>query len=156
MIKPTDSDTSNSVLIVDNNIYETEKLNEWFRLNGFQVEVVTSSLHAISCVRVTNYCLILVDMNLGDELGGFETIWLMKTLVDGAKIALLSDKVTPEYEKKALSLGVYHWIHKPINSRTTPKEIKNVFSENEVKRNPKSWNFLKEFIYNFTENKAGR
>ena len=146
MIMPADTKSKKSILIVDNNVHETEILHDWFRRNGFQVDVVTSSLDAVSRVRNSNYNLVFIDMDLEGELGGFETIWLMKTIVNGTRIALLSKDVTLEYQRKAASYGVLHWVHKPFDRRTTFAEIKQLMTENEAKSNIHPWQVMKKLL----------
>ena len=146
MIMPADSKPKKSILIVDNNVHETEILHDWFRRNRFHVDVVTSSLDAVSRVRNINYSFVFIDMDLEGELGGFETIWLMKTIVNGSRIALLSSNVTQEYEQRAASYGVFHWVQKPFDRRTTFAEIKQILAENEAKSNINSWQIMKKLL----------
>ena len=146
MIMPADSKPHKSILIVDNNVHETEILHDWFRRNGFHVDVVTSSLDAVSRVRNTSYQFVFIDMDIEGELGGFETIWLMKTIVNGTRIALLSKDVTQEYQRKAASYGVLHWVHKPFDKRNTYSEINQLLIDNESKPNLQSWQIMKKFL----------
>ena len=146
MIMPADSKPKKSILIVDNNVHETEILHDWFRRNGFHVEVVTSSLDAVSRVRNTSYNFVFIDMDLEGELGGFETIWLMKTIVNGSRIALLSSNVTQDIEHKAASYGIFHWVQKPFNRRTTFEEIKQMLADHEAKPNIHPWQIMKNLL----------
>lgn len=146
MIMPADSKPKKSILIVDNNVHETDILHDWFRRNGFHVEAVTSSLDAVSRVRNSNYNFVFIDMDLEGELGGFETIWLMKTIVNGSRIILLSKNPTHENKQRALSYGVFHWIHKPLNKTNTIREIKQLFETYDIGPTQSTWQTLKTFV----------
>lgn len=129
-----DSHNPGRILIVDNNVVETGVLQLWLRQQGFCVDVATDSLQAVSRVRMAPYRLVLIDMNLGRELGGFEVLWLLKTLVNGTRIALMSREITEDHIHKAVSYGVLHWISKPLNAKTTPSEIAQALHDNSDNR----------------------
>lgn len=126
LIMHADNHSNQSILIVDNNIQDTEDLQYWFRQKGYQVDIVTQPLQAVSLIREKEYRLVLIDINLGYEMGGFGAIWLLKTFIEGVQFVLLSDAITRDNERKAASYGVMHWIHKSLYSRQTPVKLETL------------------------------
>ncbi|MBI1390829.1 MAG: response regulator [bacterium] len=128
-----------TILVVGATPSEYEHLIRWLAPHGYVIEQAMDSLEATARVRAKGYRLILIDMDAQDDLGGFETVWLLKTLVWEAKIALICSAITPQFKSKAAALGVLHYLPKPLTKQAAMDEIEQVLLDSSQKDRHPVW-----------------
>ncbi len=111
------SDTDHSVmsiLIVDDERIVCESLAEWFRQDGYHVDVARNAKEALRFVAKTSYDIALIDI----RMPGMDGLELQTHLTDAKPdmtIIIMTAYSSVESAVKALKAGAYDYITKPFD-----------------------------------------
>lgn len=102
-----------TILVVESNPMLRDYLQHLFRAGFPLVELtaVAGEREALACVAAHPPDLILVHVRAG-EGRGFDLIRRLRLMVAGARVAILSDHVLPEYREEAFRCGAHHYLEK--------------------------------------------
>lgn len=93
-----------------------KKLIESYNIGIKIVAMAEDGEEAISIIKEHKPEIILMDINM-PFVNGLESIEKVKNLVPNSKIIIISGYDKFDYAKKALELGVFNYLLKPINYR---------------------------------------
>lgn len=113
-----------SVLVVDDEPHSCEIAEEILRKLGYSVTVVATGEEALARIEQCPADLVLLDMMLGDGIGGFETFSKMIGLNPKQKAVIVSGYSTSEDVHKTLELGACAIIGKPYTMEELGRVVK--------------------------------
>lgn len=119
------------VLIVDDNCLTAEGIEkniDWKTLGAEEVFVQYSSQAALEALKTSPVDLIISDIEM-PGLDGISMSKLALSLNPFVKIILVSAYDKFEYAKRAIRLGVFDYIEKPLDYTYLTEKIRNAFAE---------------------------
>jgi DNA-binding NarL/FixJ family response regulator len=102
------------ILIVDDEPLVCELLEAMASSLGIETKSITRSLKVMDEVRNTFYNLVLLDVFM-PERSGFELIPDIQKASSDTKIIIITGRADKEVATKALRLGAFDFLEKPIN-----------------------------------------
>jgi len=109
------------ILIVDDEDSVRTSLGEWFREDGFQVEVAEDGPAGVRAMARGPYDIVLLDL----KMPGMDGIAVQKRIREidpGATIVILTAYASVETAVEALKLGAYDYVTKPVD----PDDLSNL------------------------------
>ncbi len=103
-----------NILIVEDDLLNADLIERLLHKEGFDVDVATSFIDAISCIDKSIYDLIILDWNLPDK-SGYELLEELRSLLIDAQVLMLSANDGVEYRVKALNGGADDYLCKPYS-----------------------------------------
>jgi DNA-binding response OmpR family regulator len=103
-----------NILIVEDDLLNADLIERLLHKEGFNVDVATSFIDAISCIDKSIYDLIILDWNLPDK-SGYELLEELRSLLIDAQVLMLSANDGVEYRVKALNGGADDYLCKPYS-----------------------------------------
>ncbi len=103
-----------NILIVEDDLLNADLIERLLHKEGFEVDVATSFIDAISCIDKSIYDLIILDWNLPDK-SGYELLEELRSLLIDAQVLMLSANDGVEYRVKALNGGADDYLCKPYS-----------------------------------------
>jgi DNA-binding NtrC family response regulator len=103
-----------SILIVDDERIVCESLAEWFRQDGYHVDVARNAKEALRFVAKTSYDIALIDI----RMPGMDGLELQTHLTDAKPdmtVIIMTAYSSVESAVKALKAGAYDYITKPFD-----------------------------------------
>jgi len=106
------------ILIVDDTLENVQLLGNFFKNEGYQINVAQNGLQALDVVKVSSPDLILLDIMM-PELDGYETCKRLKAdpITAGIPIIFLTAKVETEDIVKGFKLGAVDYLTKPFQAQ---------------------------------------
>ncbi len=101
------------VLIVDDDVFFLKLYGDFLRSRGFEVDVATGGLQALSLYTVGRYQLVVVDLVMPD-LSGIELIERLRRQNPAQDIIVVTGTEDVRTAVRAMRLGVYDYLVKPI------------------------------------------
>jgi signal transduction histidine kinase/CheY-like chemotaxis protein len=114
-----------SILVVDDEPHLRELATAIVKNLGYVVTAVTSGEEALAHIAKCPADLVLLDMVLGDGIGGHETYQKMIELNPKQKAVIVSGYSTNEDVRKTLKLGAYSFVKKPYTIEELSRAIKD-------------------------------
>lgn len=146
MIMPVENkDTQLSILVVTQNQEDYGLICKWMKPYNIKTEITDKPINAVSMVQQQHYSLVLIDMDIRGEMGGFETIWLISSYTKGESIILMSNDLSSTTATKAQGYGIDQWLLKPLNRLNTLDVIESALDEIFSKEN-NFWSFSKHYV----------
>jgi len=115
------------LLIIDDNVEITEMLQEYFKLEDFEVTVVNDAKGGLELIQNGDFDKILLDMAM-PEFSGFDIIKnLRRQFFKGLNkiIILTASEIDPEIKEKIHSWGIKEIVAKPIDMAALLEKLKN-------------------------------
>jgi response regulator RpfG family c-di-GMP phosphodiesterase len=103
---------SSKILIADDDNLVREAVNKILSMFGYEVVAVPGGKEAIDAVT-EQFDLIILDINM-PGMDGFETLNVLNQMDLGIPVVFLTGAGSMEYAVKAINLGAYDFIPKPI------------------------------------------
>lgn len=104
------------VLVVDDELFICELLDEYLTLHGYQVNTATCGLDAISQFRENRPHIILMDIRM-PGMSGVELLGMIKQMDPSIKVIMLSAFGDEDIVRDAMKMGADHFIQKPMKLR---------------------------------------
>ena len=120
-----------NVMIVDDNCLTAEGIEkniDWSALDTTVIAVEYNSLSALDILKDTHVDLIISDIEMPD-LDGISMSQKALEIQPFIKVILGSAYDKFEYAKRAIRLGVYDYIEKPLDYHYLTEKIKNAFTD---------------------------
>lgn len=118
------------IVIVDDEIRQCRGLKNILlkRYKNLEVEAFTSADKALSYIEREQVRIIITDICM-PEMDGLALTAHLKKLDGGAKIILLTGYAEFEYARKAISLGAFDYLLKPLNPDKLREVLEKAFRE---------------------------
>lgn len=101
------------ILIVDDDAQVSETVSTLLQIYKHEVTVVNSGSDALSAVN-KDFDVIILDINMPD-MDGFQTLKALNKKKLNIPVLFLTGAGSLDYAVKAINLGAYDFITKPIN-----------------------------------------
>ena len=102
------------ILVVDDELIVRESLPKWFREDGFRSEAAESAAAALRKLQNSNWDIALVDIKM-PGMDGIELLQRVKELKPDMSVIIITAFASVDTAVKALKLGAYDYITKPID-----------------------------------------
>ncbi len=116
------------VLIIDDEYYFREALKvsfPWEECNLTVCGEAKNGIEGLECVKALNPDIVLADINM-PLMDGLEFAQKVREINGNIKIIIISGYSEFEYAKQALTLGVHHYILKPVSNEELYNALQNV------------------------------
>lgn len=134
------------ILVVDDNNNSRLLLKELLEDDGASVHIADGGTSALDMIRGSQYDAILLDCSM-PELDGFATTEKMKkNSIDSSEIIMmLTTDNSDEQIKKCESLGVEHYLYKPLRRSHLRKQVMSVVEGFSVPSDPASFSVASKY-----------
>lgn len=105
------------ILLIDDNQQLYEVLQDNFSFVGHYLFYANNTNRAFEVLKKEQINLILLDVRLGEE-NGVETLEKIKKTYQNIPVIMITGYATVEAAVKAMKLGAYDFVKKPINFNT--------------------------------------
>ena len=119
---------SASILVVDDEEAIVSSLGSILQEEGYEVAVVKSGVEALKIYTVDPPDLMLLDIWM-PEMDGLETLRRVKELVPTAQVMVMSGHGSIETAVKAIKLGAYDYIEKPLSLENVTLRVKHALEQ---------------------------
>jgi two-component system nitrogen regulation response regulator NtrX len=119
---------SASILVVDDEEAIVSSLGSILQDEGYEVAVAKSGAEAVKIYTVDPPDLMLLDIWM-PEMDGLETLRRVKELVPTAQVMVMSGHGSIETAVKAIKLGAYDYIEKPLSLENVTLRVKHALEQ---------------------------
>lgn len=119
---------SASILVVDDEEAIVSSLGSILQDEGYEVAVAKSGTEALKIYTVDPPDLMLLDIWM-PEMDGLETLRRVKELVPTAQVMVMSGHGSIETAVKAIKLGAYDYIEKPLSLENVTLRVKHALEQ---------------------------
>ncbi|HEX7318846.1 MAG TPA: sigma-54 dependent transcriptional regulator [bacterium] len=102
------------ILVVDDEQSQRELLAGFLKTKQYTVTTAASGAEAVQLNRSTGFDLVIMDLKM-PELDGIETMARMKEIDPETNFIILTGYGTVESAVRAIKLGAYDYLNKPVN-----------------------------------------
>lgn len=138
---------SDSVLVVDDELFVRELLEEYFTKLKFSVDVAESGEAALELVKQNHYNVALIDLKM-TGLNGLETLKQINVTDPDVVVILMTGYPTVESSIDALRAGAYDYIVKPFRLNELKDVVTGAIKEFGIRREIST---LKEKVRNLEQ-----
>jgi DNA-binding NtrC family response regulator len=125
--------STDRVLVVDDELFVRELLDEYFSKLKFTVDVAESGEAALELVSEHNYNVALIDLKM-TGLDGLKTLKRIRELDPDVVVVLMTGYPTVESSIDALRAGAYDYIVKPFRLNELKDIVTGAIKEYEFRR----------------------
>ncbi len=119
---------SASILVVDDEDAIVSSLSSILQDEGYEVSVAKSGAEALKIYTTDPPDLALLDIWM-TEMDGLETLRRIKELVPTAQVMMMSGHGSIETAVKAIKLGAYDYIEKPLSLENVTLRVKHALEQ---------------------------
>lgn len=119
---------SASILVVDDEEAIVSSLSSILEDEGYEVSVAKSGTEALKIYTTDPPDLMLLDIWMPD-MDGLETLRRIKELVPTAQVMMMSGHGSIETAVKAIKLGAYDYIEKPLSLENVTLRVKHALEQ---------------------------
>ncbi len=101
------------LLIVDDESDIREFAKNFFKKRGIEVLTASGGVQALEIINESKPNLVLLDVRM-EELSGIETLRQLRKTNNNTRVIMVTGVEEEETIKEASSLGVMHYVHKPL------------------------------------------
>jgi len=102
------------ILVVDDEVHVLDSLEEFLKTLGYEVHTVTDGPAALNYVREMKPDIVLLDIIM-PGMDGFDLLKEIKKIDPLISVIMVTAVADEELAKRALDLGAYDYITKPID-----------------------------------------
>jgi two-component system response regulator AtoC len=114
---------NHSILVVDDELFVRELLEEYFSKLDFEVSVASSGPAALKMVAESRFKVALIDLKMSD-MDGIEVLKSIRELDENLIMILMTGYPTVESSVEAMRSGAYDYVIKPFRLN----ELKDIIS----------------------------
>ncbi len=119
---------SASILVVDDEDAIVSSLSSILQDEGYEVSVAKSGVEALKIYTVDPPDLMLLDIWM-PEMDGLETLRRVKEILPTAQVMVMSGHGSIETAVKAIKLGAYDYIEKPLSLENVTLRVKHALEQ---------------------------
>lgn len=119
------------ILIVDDELSVRKSLGEWFREDGFQVEIAADGNEALRKMEVGPFDIMVIDL----KMPGMDGISLQKRVREIDKdvaIIILTAYASVESAVEALKMGAFDYVTKPVDPDDLSHLVRNILRQKDL------------------------
>ncbi len=124
---------SASILIVDDEESILTSLSSILRDEGYEVAVAKSGMEALRAYMTDPPDLMILDIWM-PEMDGMETLRRVRELVPTAQVMMMSGHGSIETAVKAIKLGAYDYIEKPLSLENIILRVKHALDQHRLEQ----------------------
>src|SRR5574338_1086545 len=124
---------SASILIVDDEVSILNSLSSILEDEGHEVVVAKSGTEALKICTADPPELMLLDIWM-PEMDGLETLRRVKELVPYTQVMMMSGHGSIETAVKAIKLGAYDYIEKPLSLENVTLRVKHALEQHRLEQ----------------------
>lgn len=128
---------SESVLIVDDEVAILNSLSPILEDEGYQVTVCKGGLEAIKILAAEPHDLVLLDIWM-PEMDGLETLKRIREIMPKLLVVMMSGHGSIETAVKAIKLGAYDYIEKPLSLENVTLRIRHAMDQRRLEEENQS------------------
>jgi len=102
------------ILVVDDDLDICNTLEDFLSLKGYEVSTALNGTSAVRQVKAVKPHIVLLDMSM-PGMDGIATLQEIKKVDPNVGIIMLTSLVDEELAQRAIALGAYEYITKPVN-----------------------------------------
>lgn len=125
--------STNSILIVDDELGIRETLRGVLEDEGFTVETAESGEECLEAVKLFDFACILLDVWL-PGIDGLETLEKLRESGNESVVIMISGHGNIETAVNATKLGAFDFIEKPLSLEKTVLAVRNALRTHELER----------------------
>ncbi len=121
-----------TILLIEDELYLLEALGEILGEFGYKVILRSDAESALSIIREGNDIdLVLTDYRM-PGMDGVEFIAVLKQILPSTPIIILAGDYSVEVYIKALSLGAFECLTKPVKAKDLGRAVKSALEQSHV------------------------
>ncbi len=124
---------SASILIVDDEVSILNSLSSILEDEGYEVTAAKSGAEALKLYTTEPPDLMLLDIWM-PEMDGLETLRRVRELVPTAQVMMMSGHGSIETAVKAIKLGAYDYIEKPLSLENVTLRVKHALDQHRLEQ----------------------
>ncbi|WHZ13534.1 MAG: Two-component system response regulator protein [Nitrospira sp.] len=124
---------SASILIVDDEVSILNSLSSILEDEGYEVTVAKSGVEALKLCAVNPPELMMLDIWM-PEMDGLETLRRLRDLVPNTQVMMMSGHGSIETAVKAIKLGAYDYIEKPLSLENVTLRVKHALDQHRLEQ----------------------
>jgi two-component system nitrogen regulation response regulator NtrX len=124
---------SASILIVDDEVSILNSLSSILEDEGYDVSVAKSGIEALKVCAVNPPELMMLDIWMPD-MDGLETLRRLRELVPNTQVMMMSGHGSIETAVKAIKLGAYDYIEKPLSLENVTLRVKHALDQHRLEQ----------------------
>ena len=124
---------SASILIVDDEVSILNSLSSILEDEGYEVSVAKSGIEALKLCAVGPPELMMLDIWMPD-MDGLETLRRLRELVPQTQVMMMSGHGSIETAVKAIKLGAYDYIEKPLSLENVTLRVKHALDQHRLEQ----------------------
>ncbi|HNV31866.1 MAG TPA: sigma-54 dependent transcriptional regulator [Nitrospira sp.] len=124
---------SASILIVDDEVSILNSLSSILEDEGYEVSVAKSGIEALKLCAVSPPELMMLDIWMPD-MDGLETLRRLRELVPQTQVMMMSGHGSIETAVKAIKLGAYDYIEKPLSLENVTLRVKHALDQHRLEQ----------------------
>lgn len=124
---------SASILIVDDEVSILNSLSSILEDEGYDVSVAKSGIEALKLCAVSPPELMMLDIWMPD-MDGLETLRRLRELVPQTQVMMMSGHGSIETAVKAIKLGAYDYIEKPLSLENVTLRVKHALDQHRLEQ----------------------
>lgn len=128
---------SASILVVDDEESIVSSLSSILQDEGYDVSVARNGMEALKIYATDPPDLMLLDIWM-PEMDGLETLRRVKELVPTAQVMMMSGHGSIETAVKAIKLGAYDYIEKPLSLENVTLRVKHALDQYRLEQENRS------------------
>ena len=122
-----------SILIVDDEVSILNSLSSILEDEGYEVSVAKSGVEALKQCAVNPPELMMLDIWM-PEMDGLETLRRLRELVPHTQVMMMSGHGSIETAVKAIKLGAYDYIEKPLSLENVTLRVKHALDQHRLEQ----------------------
>lgn len=107
------NDDAKKILIADDDAMVRSTIEKILNMFGYEVEVAADGLEVLECIDDT-FDVVILDIDM-PNMDGFQTMSKLNDLHCDVPVLFLTGAASMDYAVKAISLGAYDFLTKPID-----------------------------------------
>ncbi|MBX3121887.1 MAG: sigma-54-dependent Fis family transcriptional regulator [Nitrospira sp.] len=128
---------SASILIVDDEVSILNSLSSILEDEGYDVSVAKSGMEALKHCAISPPELMMLDIWM-PEMDGLETLKRLRELVPSTQVMMMSGHGSIETAVKAIKLGAYDYIEKPLSLENVTLRVKHALDQHRLEQENRS------------------
>ena len=128
---------SASILIVDDEVSILNSLSSILEDEGYDVSVAKSGMEALRHCAISPPELMMLDIWM-PEMDGLETLKRLRELVPSTQVMMMSGHGSIETAVKAIKLGAYDYIEKPLSLENVTLRVKHALDQHRLEQENRS------------------
>jgi len=119
------------ILVIDDEVSIRTSLQGILEDEGYIVKTTESGKEGLNILKKQNFDLILLDIWL-PEMDGIEVLEKIKTMEENPQVVMISGHGTVETAVKAIKLGAFDFLEKPLSLENVVVTVKNALRQKKL------------------------